>query len=98
MRFLQNAGLPQIVAYNKKMVTEAHMVELHQALSEAINGDPPLPVEEVIELVLQKRKEQELPDSEVIQVRLTCALSCLALAHSSYPLPPFCNRLLICDL
>lgn len=65
---LQAAKLPQIVEYNKKKVTEVHMEDLRTSLSEAINADPPVPVEEIIELIQQKRKEQELPDIEVIQV------------------------------
>lgn len=69
------AGLSEIVSYHKKMVTEVHMVELHQALSDAINGDPPLTVEEVIDLVQQKRKEQDLPDTEVIQLIWSVVIS-----------------------
>lgn len=64
----QAANLPEIVTYNKKKVTEVHMEDLKLNLTEAINSDPPLPVEEIIEMIQQKRKEQELPDTEVIQV------------------------------
>lgn len=45
------------------------MEELKVSLTEAINADPALSVDEIIEMVQQKRKEQELPDTEVIQVK-----------------------------
>ena len=47
------------------------MEELKLSLTEAINADPPLSVEEIIEMIQQKRKEQELPETEVIQVGLS---------------------------
>lgn len=56
--------------YNKKKVTELYMEELKLSLTEAINADPPLSVEDIIEMIQQKRKEQELPETEVIQVGL----------------------------
>ena len=57
--------------YNKKKVTELYMEDLKTGLTEAMNADPPLPVEEIIEMIQQKRKEQELPETEVIQVGLS---------------------------
>ena len=61
--------------YNKKKVTEIYMEELNLSLTEAINADPPLSVDEIIEMIQQKRKEQELPETEVIQVGLSTLTS-----------------------
>ena len=55
--------------YNKKKVTEVQIEELKNSLTEGITADPPLPVEEILEMVQQKKKDQDLPDAEIVKAR-----------------------------
>ena len=70
----QAAGLPELVAYNTRMVSSAHMEELTAQLSSGIMADPPLDQEEILSAAMQKKQEWDLPDSEIIKVSpLPCA-------------------------
>ena len=70
----QAAGLPELVAYNTRMVSSAHMEELTAQLSSGIMADPPLEQEEILSAAMQKKQEWDLPDSEIIKVsRRPCA-------------------------
>ena len=75
----QAAKLAPIVEYNKKKVTELYLEDLKTTLTEAIAQDPPLPVEEVLATVKTKKKEQQLPEAEVVKVRLCILYSMLRL-------------------
>ena len=66
---LQAAKLEPVVDYNKKKVTEVQIEELKNSLTEAITADPPLPVDEILEMVQQKKKDQDLPDAEIVKAR-----------------------------
>ena len=68
MSRLQAADLPSIVAYHKKKVIEIQVEELRGALSEAVTSDPPAAVEEIQDMIEQKKKAHDLPQEEIIQV------------------------------
>ena len=74
----QAAGLPELVAYNTRMVSSAHMEELTAQLSSGIMADPPLDQEEILSGAMQKKQEWDLPDSEIIKAR---PLHALAVCH-----------------
>lgn len=47
---------------------EVQVEELRVALKDAVSADPPLTVEEMEDMVQQKKKAHELPEAEIIQV------------------------------
>ena len=65
---LQSVGLSKLVEYNKKKTAEKHIEELKANLEELITSDPPPPVPEIMAVVNARKKEQALPDTEVIKV------------------------------
>jgi hypothetical protein len=71
----QAAKLQPIVDYNKKKVTELQMEELKATLTEAIAQDPPLPVDEVLASVMTKKKEQQLPEAELVKTIWTVVMN-----------------------
>lgn len=64
----QAVNLNKLVEYNHKKVEEAHLQELKSSLAETVAADPPLPVADAISQVQDKKKEWQLPDTEVIKV------------------------------
>ena len=65
---MQAAGLSKLVEYNKKKVEELHLQELSVSLADTISADPPLPVNDAITLVQDRKKEWSLPDLEITKV------------------------------
>lgn len=67
---MQSVNLNPIVDYNKKKVEEVQVEELRVSLTEAVTADPPHSADEILEMVQQKKKEQALPEAEIIKVCL----------------------------
>ena len=67
---MQSVNLTPIVDYNKKKVEEVQVEELRVSLTEAVAVDPPHSADEILEMVQQKKKEQALPEAEIIKVSI----------------------------
>jgi hypothetical protein len=64
----QAVGLNKLVEYNRKTVEAQHLQELKTTLAETVSADPPLPVTDAISQVQDKKKEWQLPDTEIVKV------------------------------
>lgn len=68
------AGMTSLVDWNTQREVDTKLQELREELSQMIEADPPMPVNDIIAMVKSRKQEQNLPDAEVVRVIWSCLM------------------------
>lgn len=66
----QANGMGAVVDYNNGKVAAVHLTELAQQLEEMVTADPPVPVADAVALCRAQKAEWNLPEVDILKVRL----------------------------